>query len=382
MVVSEVAMAVILMTGAGLLARSLLNLMRVSPGFSSRDVMTLYVSLPPAQYPQADRRLAFYRRLLDRVRGLPGVESAAAVSHMPLGNTPRFFFFCPETTVCKGLGKDPISAWRQVSPDYFGAMRTPLLDGRVFDDRDGPDSPPVAIINKTIADRYFSGLHPIGRHIAGSREKIPMEIVGVVADTKVIALSDAPVEEVYLPYTQNTWSSMTLLVRSGPGLPAPVAAIGQVLRQMDPGLPLASVQSLDEVVSGSIAQPALIADLAGAFALSALLLAAVGIYGVLAHLVTERSKEIAIRMAMGAGRGTIFRLMVSHGMRLVGFGLALGLAASPAVARLLSALLAGTGPADFATMAGAAATFAIVGFCACCFPSRRAMRLDALTVLR
>lgn len=382
MVVCEVALTLVLMTGAGLLLKSVLNLMRVSPGFVSQDVMTFFVSLPPAQYPQPAQRLAFYRQMTEQVASLPGVKSASVVSHLPLAGGGRFMFVCPEGRVCQGVGKDPLAAWRQVSPDFFRTMRIQLLHGRAFDERDRADSPLVAIVNQAIADRYFPGVNPTGRHIAASRDMIPMEIVGVVPNLKFVALNTPDSEEIYVPYAQNTWPSMTLVVRSSPSLPPPLATIRQAVSRMDPEVPVAQIQSLDQIVTGSIAQPRLIAGLVGSFALSALFLAAVGIYGVMAYLVTQRSPEIAIRMALGAQRWTVFRLMVGHGMKLVLTGLALGLIMSLALTRLISKLLFGASPTDLLTLTGVSVVFAMVAFAACYIPSRRAMRLDALAALR
>jgi putative ABC transport system permease protein len=382
MVVLEVALTLMLMTGGGLLIKSVFNLMNVSPGFAPQDVTTFSVSLPPTQYPKPAQRSNFYRQLVERVRALPGVGSVAVVSHLPLIGFWRFVYVCPQGTACQGVGKDPLAAWRQVSPDFLNTMRIPLLHGRTFDERDRADSPPVIIINKAIADRYFTGVNPIGRQIAFSRDMSTMEIVGVVPNLKFIALNAPDSEEMYVPYTQNPWPWMTLVVRSSASLPPPVSSVRLIVSQMDPDLPLSQIQGLDQIVSGSIAQPRLIAGLVGAFAISAMFLAAVGIYGVMAYLVTQRSAEIAIRMALGAQRWNVFQLMVSQGMKLVFIGVVLGLALSLAMTRLLSTLLFGTSPTDFITLAGASLLFAMVAFGACYVPSRRAMRLDALAALR
>jgi ABC-type antimicrobial peptide transport system permease subunit len=224
-------------------------------------------------------------------------------------------------------------------------------------------------------------VNPMGRHIVNSRDMSAMEIVGVVGDVKFNALNAANAEEMYVPYTQNPWPSMTLVVRSNSSQRAPVSAVRQTVSRMNPDLPLVAIQ-MDQIVSESIAQPRLIAGLVGAFAVSALFLAAVGIYGVMAYLVTQRSAEIAIRMALGAQRWMVFQLMVSQGMKLVGVGLALGLGMSVAMTRLLSTLLFGTSPTDFVTLTGVCLLFALVAFGACYLPSRRAMRLDAVTALR
>jgi putative ABC transport system permease protein len=382
MVVSQIALTLMLMTGASLLIHSVVNLMNVSPGFLSRNVMTFFLSLPPTQYPLPVQRSDFYRKLVERTRALPGVESAATVSHLPLDGGVRFAYVCPEGTTCQGVAKDPLAAWRQVSPDFFHTMRIPVLHGRAFDERDRADSPPVVIINQTIADRYFPGRNPIGRHLALSRDMIQMEIVGVVHDLKFVTLTAANSEEIYVPYTQNPWPAVTLLVKSSPSAPSPVNAVRQAVSELDPDLPLAQIQSMDSVVSGSIAQPRVIASLAAAFAVSAMFLVAVGIYGVMAYLVAQRSSEIAIRMALGAQPSTIFRLMAGVGMKPVALGLALGLVLTAAATRLLSSLLFETSPTDVATIAGVSALLAMVAFGACYFPSRRATRTDPVVTLR
>jgi putative ABC transport system permease protein len=383
LVVSEIALTLMLVTGAGLLIRSVVNLMRVDLGFVPGGVMTFFVSLPATQYPRPDQRREFSRRLVEQAAALPGVESAAVVSHLPLAGGGRFIFFCPEGTVCQGVGKDPLSAWRQVSPDFFTTMRTPVLRGRVFDDRDRSDSTAVVIINQAIADRYFPGVNPVGRHIAYSRDRSQMEVVGVVADVKFSAVNSPDAEELYVPYTQNPWPSITLAVRSSPsGSGSLVAAIRQTVSRLDPDLPVAQIQSMDDLVSTSIAQPRLIAGLVGGFAAAALFLAAVGIYGVMAYLVTQRSQEIAIRMALGAQRWMVFRLVASQGMRLVALGLAIGFTISMVTTRLISTLLFRTSPTDSGTMAGGALLFVVVAFFACYIPSRRAMRVDVVASLR
>jgi putative ABC transport system permease protein len=239
------------------------------------------------------------------------------------------------------------------------------------------------IINQTIADRFFSGVNPLGRHIRFSRDMSSMEIIGVAGDVKFSAVNVPNAEEIYVPYTQNPWPSVTLVVRSSPmGSDGLVSAIRQVVSRLDSDLPVAQIRSMDEMVSTSIAQPRLIAGLVGAFAASALFLAAVGIYGVVAYLVTQRSSEIAIRMALGARPWMVFRMVAGQGMQLVATGLVVGLLMSLAISRLLSSLLFGTSPRDFGIMTGGTLLFVAVAFLACYIPSRRAMRVDAISALR
>jgi putative ABC transport system permease protein len=382
LVVAEVGFALVLMTGAGLLIDSFARLMQVNPGLVPKGLMTFPISLPSSRYSQPERQAEFYRELLDKVRTIPGVQSAGATSYLPLSGGVRFVFFCAEGRTCLGIGKDPLIAMRQVSPEYFDTARTPLLRGRVFSAQDVAGSLPVAIVNETTAKRFWPDQNAIGKHLANSRDMIQREIVGVVADVKFNGLNAANSEEMYLPLAQNPWPSVTLVVRSA-GSPQPlVAAVRAKISELDASLPVSGILSMEDVVATSVAQPRLITQFAGVFAGFALLLAAVGIYGVMAYSVTLRSQEMGIRVALGAGPSDILKLVVGQGMWLTVAGVVAGVVASLMLTRLLSSLLFGVHAVDVTVFGGAALVLVGAAFVACYLPARRATQVDPIVVLR
>ena len=382
LVVAEMAVALVLMTGAGLLMQSFSRLMKVNPGFSSDHRMTFLLNLPPNRYTQPEIQTQFYRQLIERVKALPGVDAAGLTSYLPLSGAIRFVYFCPEDTVCQGVGKDPLLALRQVSTGYFDTMRTPLLRGRVFSERDSATSPPVAIVNQTVADRYWPGKDPIGRHIANSRDMLQREIVGVVSDVKFNALNVASSEEMYLPLEQVPWPTTTLIVHS-PGDPqALVSGVRTKIAEIDPNLPVTSIASMESIVATSVAQPRVLSQFVGVFAGFALLLSAIGIYGVMAYSVAARTQEMGVRMSLGAEPRDIVKLVVGQGMRLALLGVAIGIAASLALSRLMGTLLFGVAATDPLAFSLAAVVLVTTALVACYLPARRATRVDPIVVLR
>jgi putative ABC transport system permease protein len=382
LVVAEMAVALILMTGAGLLMQSFSRLMKVNPGFSSDHLMTFLVNLPPARYAQPEIQTQFYRQLTERVKSIPGVDSVGFTSYLPLSGAIRFVYFCPEGTVCQGVGKDPLTAMRQVSTGYFDTVRTPLLQGRAFTERDTASTPPVVVVNQTVADRYWPGQNPIGRHLANSRDMIQREVVGVVADVKFNALNVASSEEMYLPLEQIPWSTTTLMVRSAANPEALVSAVRAKVAEIDPTLPVSSIATMESVVATSVAQPRILSEFVGVFAGFALLLAAIGIYGVMAYSVAARTQEMGIRMSLGAEPRDILKLVVKQGMRLALIGVAIGVVASLALTRLISTLLFGVSASDPLAFSLAAAVLVVTALAACYLPARRATRVDPMIVLR
>jgi putative ABC transport system permease protein len=382
LVVAEMAVALILMSGAGLLMQSFSKLMSVNPGFSPANVTTFAVTLPTNHYAQPDTQIRFYRQLLERVKTIPGVDSAAFTSYLPLSGGVRFVYFCTEGAVCQGIGKDPLTAMRQVSPGYFDTMRTPLLQGRVFTERDTESSPPVAVVNQTIAERYWPNQNPLGKHIANSRDMIQREVVGVVADVKFTALNVASVEEMYLPLEQSPAAGATLIVHSPANPESLAAAVRAKLAEQDSTLPISTIASMDTIVAQSVAQPRVLSKFVAVFAAFALLLAAIGIYGVMAYTVAARTQEIGIRMSLGANPKDILKLVVRQGMSLALIGIGIGLAASLALTRLIAALLFNTSASNPLAFAVAAIALTATAAAACYNPARRATKVDPMVVLR
>ena len=382
LVVAEMAVALILMTGAGLLVESFARLMHVNLGFSPHGVMTFPLTLPATRYSQPEQQIQFYRQLLDRVRAAPGVQSAGLVSFLPLSGGYRLSYFCAEGQVCQGLGKDPLLAFWQVSAGYLDTMRTPLIRGRVFNEHDIAGAAPVVIVNESAANHFWPNENPLGKHIAGSRDLIQREVVGVVGNAKISALNAVNADQLYVPLEQMPYSTVTLAVRSVALREPPVAAIRGKIAEVDATLPVSPILSMDSVIAGSVAQPRIIAQCVSAFAGFALLLAAVGMYGVMAYSVTQRKQEMGIRMSLGAGPREILRLIVGQGMTLAVAGVMIGVLASLALTRLLAGLLFGVRAADPFIFAGAAAALGLVAFPACYFPARRATRVDPIIVLR
>jgi putative ABC transport system permease protein len=382
LVVTEVALALILICTSGLLVKSFSNLLRVNPGFDPKNVMTFGISLPQSRYPQPAAQAEFYRRFVESVRAIPNVESAGVVSFLPIGGTFRFVYVCPEGTVCQGIGKDPIIAVRQISPDYFKAMRIRLLRGRPFDEFDKTSSRNVVIINDTAAKEFFPGQDPIGKHLLQSRGNIQGEIVGVVASVHFTGLSTPYLGEMYLPQEQSPWASMALVVRSE-SAPRPIVdSVRAALANLDSDLPLSNILSMEDVLAVSVAQPRLTAKVTAAFSGLALLLAALGIYGVTAYSVTQRKQEIAIRMALGASPSKILMLMTRQGMKLVAIGVAIGLVGSIAFTRVLSSILFQLSARDPLTLASVTIFLIGVAAIACYVPALRATRVDPVTALR
>ncbi len=382
LVVAEIGVALVLMTGAGLLMQSFSRLMQVNPGFSPKNLMAFPLTLPPSRYSKPELQAEFYRQILEHIRAMPEVQAAGITSYLPLGSGPRYVFVCPEGRVCEGVGKDPTSAMRQVSAGYFEAVRTPLLRGRTIQEQDIAGGSPVAVINETAAQHFFAGQNPVGKHIANSRDMVQREIVGVVSDVKFNTLNAANVEEMYLPMAQVPWPNTTLLVRSESNSQTLVAAVRAKIAEVDPSLPVAGISSMEEVVSASVAQPKLTMQFVGVFAGFALLLAAIGIYGVMAYAVTARRQEIGIRAALGARPRDILRLVVGQGMRMTLVGVALGVGVSLALTRLLASLLFGVEATDPLVFGAAALVLAGAALIACYIPARRATLVDPIVVLR
>jgi putative ABC transport system permease protein len=362
------------------------RLQRVPPGFDTTNVVTARIALPDTTYGKPQQAADFYKKLVDRISILPGVQSAGAAWWIPLsGSEIGFNFDIEERPV--PTGQQPVAEVNVVTPDYFQAMRTPIRRGRAFTDRDDRNGPPVVIVTESFAKQYFPGEDPVGKRITpnGSIDpgKPPVrEIVGVIADMHLISLRLPPKPQIYIPHQQFAIQTMSIFVRTQIDPQSLTAALRRAVAEIDKDVPVYRTKTLADYMSGSIAQPRLNAMLVTLFAVIALLLAAAGIFGVMSYSVTQRTQEIGIRLALGAQRHDVLRLIILQGMRFVGAGLFVGLIGVFVCSRLLRSFLFGIGATDLRTMLGVTLILAGVAFIACFVPARRATLVDPIRALR
>jgi predicted permease len=380
LVVSQVALSMILLVGAGLLLRNFAQLRRASPGFDATHLLTMNVTLPPARYSTAPQMIGFFRELVRQVESVPGVLSAAVSSALPV-NPVRFTPGLPEGQPAVPLPERPMFNVQTLSPGYVETMRLPLLAGREFTVHD--DAPPtVLMVNQAAVRRFWPRENPIGKHILVGRQPAPSEIVGVVGDVHNTNLAADVQPEMYLPFARLPWPSMNLLVRTARDPHSFVAAVRARVLAVDRDQPVTEVLSMEEVLANGATQPRFLTALLGALSSIALVLALVGIYGVIAYSVTERTREVGIRMALGAAQSDILRLVLRQGLALALSGIGIGLAASLALTRLMTTLLYHVSTTDPAVFVGGAVAFAAVAMLASYLPARRAMRVDPVVALR
>ena len=387
LVIGEVALSLMLLVGSGLLLESFARLRGIDPGFRAGHVLTARVDAPVTRYGDFTKRTTFFARVLERVRALPGVESAGFTSALPLTWDGGTGGFIPEGAVVR-----PDVAWdannRVVSPGYFEAMGIPLRRGRLFRDADGPDAPPVAIINEAMARKFWPNQDPLGKRFKfenGSDNTPWLRIVGIVGDVRQMRLDEPPRQEMYFPYWQakDNWMVPRDLAIRTAGDPLSLAgAVRQAVWSIDRDQPVSNVMTLDALLDKEVAQRRVQASLLAGFAALALILACIGIYGVLSYLVAQRTQEIGVRVALGASAADVFRTVAGQGMTLAAFGMAAGLAGALALSRLLGSLLFGVGAVDPAAYIAAVVLFGAVALAACYFPARRAADVDPLTALR
>jgi putative ABC transport system permease protein len=382
LVVSQVALSLVLLVGAGLQIRSFMRLMVVDPGFDATNALTFRVSLPQQKYAPGEARSDFYRRALESVRALPGVKAAAGVNPLPFGGDDLIYSVEVEGRPSPA-GQNPSANWYSISPDYLRTMGIPIVKGRGFTDRDARGAPRVALINETMARKVFPGEDPIGQRISmGVDPESMREIVGVVRDVKHYGLESGTTMQMYEPFLQNPSGGMTFVLRAGsnPGSLAPAAR--RAVFALDADLPVFQVQTLESLISDSFAQRRFNTVLIGLFALVALVLAAVGIYGVVAYSVAQRTQELGVRMALGAQRSHIFGMVLRQAMGLVTSGVIAGLAGAALLIRFIAHLLYGIGPFDAMTFSMTPLIVAAVALLAAYLPARRATRVDPAVALR
>ena len=384
LVVSQIALSLVLLIGAGLMIRTLWLLKSVNPGFNPHNVLTVPLAISETKYPKMSQQSAFFNAVLERVHGLPGVESAGQIDSPPLqgGSTQPV---AVEGQPVVPMADQPEVAVRLITPGYLRALRIPLLEGRDFTDGDNADSQRVLLVSESFAKRFWPHQNAIGKHVTLTfYPGVLREVVGVVGDVKLNGLElTRSVETVYHPMAQNPETTrMVLAVRTYSQPTSLLSAVSRAVHEVDPDEPIINVATMDDIVNQSLLQRRLSMFLLASFAGLALMLAAVGIYGVQSYAVRQRVQEIGIRMALGAQEGDVFRLIVGQGLVLAAIGTGIGLAAAFALTRLMAGLLFGLSPTDPATFGGVAFLLMIIALVASYLPARRATRVDPLVALR
>jgi len=385
LVVSEVAVALLLLVGAGLMTKSFIRLQQVDPGFEATNVVSMNIALPTSKYREQQLN-TFYDQLLERLKNLPGVKSVAGINPLPLSNTNISSRFVVEGAPFVPLADRPYAGIRVVTPDYFQTMSIPQLQGRSFTEQDRENTPNVIIVNEALASRYWPNQDAIGKRLAitpeESGKQVWREIVGVVGNVRHKALETEVMPEAYFPFKQSPENFMSLVVRTASDPASMVPTIRSQVLSIDKDQPVSDIMTMEQRVAGSVAAKRFVMFLLGAFSILALGLAAVGIYGVMAYLVTQRTKEIGVRMALGAQKRDVLRLVVGKGMVLAVIGAAIGLVASLALTRLMRSLLFEVTPTDWLTFVIVSVVLLTVALLACYIPARRATKVDPLTALR
>ncbi|HSO75767.1 MAG TPA: ABC transporter permease [Blastocatellia bacterium] len=387
LVVSQTALALVLLAGAGLMIKSFVRLQQVNPGFNPEGVLSAQLSLPQSRYGEQHKRVAFHRELLERVRGLPGVQSAGLSSDVPPQNVGDVDVFEVAGEPIPPEQNRPLAERILLSPDYFRVMGIPLLSGRDFERADNSDAPRVAIINQTMAQRYFPEGGAVGGriHFGDFGPDVPwITIVGVVGDVKNNGLSAEDALTIYEPYEQGfvMWGTLVLFLRSSSNPEMLTAGVRDVVQTMDKDLPIANIKTGDQLLYEAVGQPRFHTLLIALFAGLALLLAAVGIYGVISYSVAQRTHELGIRLAVGARPQDVLFLVIRQGMMMTLAGTAIGLVAAFGLTRLLGSLLFRVSATDPMTFVGVAALLVAVALLACWIPARRATKVDPIVALR
>ena len=381
LIVSEVSLSLVLLVGAGLMVKSFIRVHQVNPGFQTTAIQTVRLTLPPAKYPEKSRQAEFFRRVIDELKPSPGVELVAAISRLPLtpGNSNRSLEIEGRTNEASGGG--PVADYRVVSPNYFRVMGISFLRGRDFNDQDDANAPGTVIINEHLAQSVFAGEDPIGKRLRVDGDEGWLEIVGVSGNVRHFGLDASEHSEIYVSYRKLPWPFMSIVTRSRNG-----ANLSNEIRtaiwRVDRDEPIPEIVTMDLLVSRSLADRRLNMLLLGLFAGVAMLLAAIGIYGVISHSVSQRTHEIGLRMALGARTSDVIRLVLKNGMTPALVGVLVGLIGAFALTRLMASLLFGVTPTDLATFATVALALLAVALFACFIPARRATKVDPLVALR
>ena len=386
LVVVQIGMALVLVITSGLLARTFLHLLNVDGGFRAEHVLTFELSLPATRYPDQHRIAQFYEQALPRLRAVAGVESAAITEAVPMGDAPEAtVIHVPDHPPVTGRAQ-PMVNYTIVSPDLFRTLGTPLLRGRDLADSDNDDAAGATVINHAMAQEYWPNEDALGKRVViPAHPERPIFVVGIVADTKHSSLRENPSPEMFVPYSQDAWPSMSIMQVVIKSRDAPNAVIGgarDALHAIDPGLPIARVTTLSAMTDSALSKERFSMMLLGFFGAFSLLLAAVGIYGVISYTVGQQTREIGIRMALGARRESVFRGVLGHGLRLAAVGIGLGVLAALGVGQTLTSYLYDVKAYDPVTFIAVALVLAAVAVLAGLLPARRAASIDPMQALR
>jgi putative ABC transport system permease protein len=382
-VVTEMGLAVVLLVGAGLLIRSFERLQKVNAGFNASHLLTAQIGLPRAQYSKPEQWAAFESQLLERMEATPGVDEATAALPLPLVGGYLNLAFQIEGEPPRSKSESPATNYVAIGSNYFHAMQIPLLRGREITAADQASAPKVCVISETMARRFFPNENPIGKRVViGFPEGVPREVVGIVGGVKDVGLADNESTQVYIPFSQSPFWAVTLAVRAHGDASQLSAAVREQVRAIDPALPIAEIKPMTDVIAESISQPRFRTTLLGLFGVTALFLAAIGIYGVISYNTAQRTREIGVRVALGAQRHDVLRLILRQGVLLGGAGVILGLAGAAALTNFLASLVFGISTSDPTTYLAVTVLLFSVALLACYVPARRAMRVDPMIALR
>jgi putative ABC transport system permease protein len=386
LVVSQVSLSLLLLAGAGLLIKSFFNLRATNPGFDPQRLMTLQITLPRVRYPELDRQIRTHDAIMEKVSAIPGVESAGAVNPLPLNGNMTNLSFMVSGAAPLPRGNHPGASYLIVKPDYFQAMKIPLLQGRAFTRTDTKDSPLVVMINEAFARKHFSDRNPIGQQVMidrGPDKAPPCEIVGVVGNSRHDSLAAPPGPEMYVPFSQDPVRSLDVVLRvASTNLIGLNSELRRAVHEVDKDLFIPKLEPMTTFLSTQLAQPRFNMMLLAVFAGVALILAAIGIYGVIAYSVTQRTREIGIRMALGAQRTQMLGMVLRQSMTLVIIGIVIGFLVALAATRVLATLLYGVSANDLSIYAVVIVLLGAAALLASYVPARRAMKVDPMVALR